>query len=313
MGNLVRGAGLLVAGALLLGCSRGSDDVTLTAGQLGVDDSVPVTRPTTSTTATPPPTAPADGVCTVAPGASGPLVEHGGAWPEPPGDWRRIPEGEPRPDAWMPVDQLAFDFDGDGELDRFVVDVEAGVAGVHTATGRTVVTGLDLGRVEVSSEDTLPTIDPAEGFDGAMARLIAANDMPRMTEGPDGPQVVGPYVFPVTVHEVTGDGVLDLVVQDGRTLVVLVGTRQPGDRSVPADLVEEQRLGWRSPPQTVPVPPELDAPQDEVEVPLLDGVVLPFWDFTGDGVQDMVLRQYVRRSSAGVFYYGGRPCESGTG
>lgn len=115
--------------------------------------------------------------------------------------------------AWEAPGDGTFDWDGDGTVDRLVVDRGASTVSVEWDEGSFTVTGV------------------------------------RSDFGPD--EVDSPVV-PATVAEVTGDDHPDLIVAEDGVVAVLAGDgRAPGGGLVPFDEIGTAVPGWSSPPTTV--------------------------------------------------------------
>jgi hypothetical protein len=256
-------------------------------------------------------------------GTTGPLEEHQFGLPTPNPDWRSVHGGEARADGWLPTDQHAFDFDGDGSQDQFSVDVEAGTAGVVTAAGELLVTGLALGEVVFNEyppvndppEPNAPTLPPGEApaseseQTSTTSEAPAVHDVAGITtrnrhEPYDVPQgEVAAGTLPVAVHDVTGDGWLDLLVVNDRQVAVVVGSPEVVARNIAFDAIDDDSAGWTSPPIGVAV-----EGSGSTTAPALDGQFSPLWDISGDGVNDFLLQAAVERAAGPVYYYAGKPC-----
>jgi hypothetical protein len=322
-------AGLaLSVGAALVACSSAGDVGTV--GGSSSEDSTPENELSSSSIAASASTPTTSGVCEVPPGASGPLEDLGFGLPDPGSyDWPEV-GGEDtvaRPDDWLPTDLHNFDFDGDGENDQFIVDQDAGVAGVRSAAGDVVVSGLNLDAVRFVATPTGPdpyitetvpgqTVPEPEPDPDAVAAAEprtpeaitqANNGLPYITA--DGDKVsVGQ--LPVAVHDVTGDGVLDLLVGHVDQVGVVVGQSEADATSVPFDQIESQGAGWVSPPVFVEAPDRPGEYSDGISIPSSSGSFHQLWDFDGDGAQDFMYQSYLERTVGPVAYYTGKPCQT---
>ncbi len=179
----------------------------------------------------------------------------------------------PQPPAgWQPKGDR-WDFDGDGTPDSLTFDREPNDSKPNrgTVTLQWAAGHITISGVRNANNDATITWDPA------------------------------------AVGDVTGDGLLDLIVTDGSSVKVIAGA---GRASVTTDSsfddLSPEPNGWVSPP-TKGEPGSPPKPTgDEIDVQQI-------WDVNGDGVNDFVLMApgFRRQSRSGLesYIYYGKPCQ----
>lgn len=254
-------------------------------GEPGAALPTPPSRPSTSSTTTPPMTTTGRSATTVAPtttrsvtgpcrttrDASGLLEQYlpmGGQADLNDPQSLLAKGARPKPSDWVPQPQAGFDWNNDGSPDDLRYD---------PAT-RTVTVDWHSGRLEVSG---VGRSDVIEKFDlGSVA----------------------------IVHDVTGDGRLDLVVANFNTVGVLAGDgAASGSRTMAFLEIGADGAGWMNPPKTLLLGTYADGSPNVRELPLGGATVRPVWDITGDGILDFALDNLSPRSGAS-YYYAGKPC-----
>ena len=141
--------------------------------------------------------------CAVDRDASGPLTTEAGALFVPP---------VAQPADWLEPPQEAFDWDADGAPDTLGFDQDAGAVVVTWADGSLIVTGI---RSDFAGQPGQPVEPGGDPF----------LDQPTES-GPPSPESVEEGLaapIPAAVADVTGDGLLDLLVVDDGTASVVVG------------------------------------------------------------------------------------------
>ena len=225
--------------------------------------------------------------CTVDAEPSGPLTTEDGALFTPP---------VAAPAGWVQPPQEGFDWDGDGAADTLGFDQDAGAIVVTWADGSLTVTGV---RSDFSGQPGQPVEPGGDPF------------LEQPTEsGPPSAEAIDEGVaapVPAAVADVTGDGLLDLLVVDDGTASVVVGAGpDSASVSVAQSAIGTEVEGWRSPP----VIPEDPTGQtfDQPPVPYDQATVVPRWDVTGDDVADWVVESNLPRALGPVTAYAGKPC-----
>ncbi len=239
----------------------------------GGDDSTAVTAAATT--------------CAVDPGPSGPLTTEDGAFFTPP---------VAAPDGWVDPPQESFDWDSDGAPDTLGFDQDAGAIMVTWADGSLTVTGV---RSDFAGQPGQPVEPGGDPF----LEQPTENGPPSEEAVDDG--LAAPV--PAAVADVTGDGLLDLLVVDDGTASVVVGAgADSASVSVAQSAIGTEVVGWRSPP----VVPEDPSGQtfDQPPVPYDQATIVPRWDLTGDGVADWVIESNLPRALGPVTAYEGKPC-----
>jgi hypothetical protein len=208
----------------------------------------------------------------------------------------------PEPAGWSAVEMHRFDFDGDGMRDQFIVEPSSGRVGVHTTSGDVVVEDVDLSDspfvirgvpdpyVETPPDQTPPAPPPDAVF------TVAGDELNRST-------------MPVAVHDVTGDGFLDLLVANAGATGVVLGQRTTTAQVVDFDEIEARGVGWLSPQLLLKAEDRPDGGGDDLWIPLTPGALFPIWDIDADGAEDFVFTTYGYRSSGIVHYFLGKPCQ----
>ena len=225
--------------------------------------------------------------CAVDPGPSGPLTTDQGGLFVPP---------VPAPADWVDPPQEGFDWDRDGEPDLLGFDQDQGTITVTWADGSLTVSGI---RSDFSGQPGQPVEPDGDPF------------LEQPTEqGPPSEESVEDALaapIPAAVADVTGDGLLDLIVVDDGTASVVVGAGEASATvSVTQSAIGTEVTGWRNPP-VVPVPASGDT-SDQPWVPYDQATVVPRWDLTGDGVADWVIESNLPRALGPVAAYAGKPC-----
>lgn len=173
--------------------------------------------------------------CTVATHPTGPMVTADGGLLLPP---------VPPPADWSEPDQVDFDWDADGASDTLGFDQDAAAIVVTWADGSLTVRGV---RSDFAGDPGQP-IEP--GGDPFLEQPTEAGPPSEASIDAD---LAAP--IPAAVADVTGDGLLDLLVVDEGVASVVVGA---GADSATVDVDEAaigtEVAGWRNPP-VVPVPP----------------------------------------------------------
>ena len=225
--------------------------------------------------------------CTVATDPTGPMVTAEGGLLLPP---------VPAPADWVEPDQVDFDWDADGASDTLGFDQDAGTIVVTWADGSVTVRGV---RSDFAGEPGQPIEPDGDPF------LEQPTEAGPPSEAAIDADRAAP--IPAAVADVTGDGLLDLLVVDEGIASVVVGA---GADSATVDVDEAaigiEVAGWRNPP-VVPVPPT-GAASDQPPVPYDQATILPRWDLTGDGVADWVIESNLPRALGPQTAYAGQPC-----
>lgn len=225
--------------------------------------------------------------CTVDASSSGPLTTPEGGLVVP---------TLPPPADWVEPPQEGFDWDGDGEADTLAFDQDAGAVRVEWADGTLTVTGV---RSDFAGEPGQPVEPGGDPF------LEQPTESGPPSEAAVDEGLAAPV--PAAVADVTGDGLLDLLVVDRGTASVVVGAGAASTGAeVAARAIGTVVPGWRSPPVT-PRPPE-GVSFDQPRVPYDQATIVPRWDLTGDGVADWVIESNLPRALGPVAAYAGRPC-----
>ena len=228
------------------------------------------------------------GACVVDTEPSGPMITAAGGLLVPP---------VPPPADWTEPPQAGFDWDLDGAGDELAFDQRGASVTVTWADGSLTVTGV---RSDFAGEAGQPLDEDGEPF----------LDQP----GPEGPPAEASQdaglaaPIPAAVADVTGDGELDLLVIDEGVLSVVVGqgTEATGEVSVAQAAIGTDLDGWRNPP-VVPEAPD-GFSDDQPPVPYDEATILPRWDLTGDGVDDVVVQSDLARALGPQAAYAGKPC-----
>lgn len=225
--------------------------------------------------------------CTVATDPTGPLLTDFGGLLVPP---------VPPPAGWVEPPQEGFDWDEDGAPDVLGFDQDAGSVSVTWADGSLTVTGV---RSDFSGEPGQPIEPGGEPF------LEQPSESGPPSESAEAAGTAAPA--PAAVADVTGDGLLDLVVAHRGWVTVVVGAGA-ASATVAVDQADvgEAVEGWRNPP-VVPRPPT-GTVVDQPPVPYDQATVVPRWDLTGDGVDDWVVESHLPRALGPQAAYAGRPC-----
>jgi hypothetical protein len=247
--------------------------LALGVGACGGDDGTAVTAAATT--------------CEVDTGASGPMLTEDGALFTPP---------VAAPEDWADPPQEGFDWNGDGVPDTLGFDQDTGAIVVTWADGSLTVTGV---RSDFAGQAGQP-IEP--GGDPFLEQPTEA--------GPPSEEAVEDGLaapIPAAVADVTGDGLLDLLVVDDGTASVVVGAgASSASVSVAQSAIGTEVTGWRSPP-VVPEDPSGQA-HDQPPVPYDQATIVPRWDITGDDVADWVIQSNLPRALGPITAYAGKPC-----
>jgi hypothetical protein len=225
--------------------------------------------------------------CSVDAEPSGPLTTADGALFTPP---------VAAPDGWVDPPQEGFDWDGDGAPDTLGFDQDAGAIVVTWADGSLTVTGV---RSDFTGQPGQPVAPGGDPF----------LEQPSESGPPSEAAVEAGLAAPVpaAVADVTGDGLLDLLVVDDGTASVVVGAgTDSASISVAQSAIGTEVEGWRSPP-VVPEGPSGQA-FDQPPVPYDQATVVPRWDVTGDDVADWIIESNLPRALGPVTAYAGKPC-----
>ena len=247
--------------------------LALALGACGGDDGTSLTAAATT--------------CTVGPDATGPMVTPEGGLLLPP---------VAAPANWVEPDQVAFDWDADGAPDTLGFDQDAATIVVTWADGSLTVRGV---RSDFAGEPGQPVEPGGDPF------LEQPTEAGPPSEDSIEADLAAP--IPAAVADVTGDGLLDLIVVDEGVASVVVGAgADAATLDVDEAAIGTEVTGWRNPP-VVPVPPS-GAAADQPPVPYDQATVLPRWDLTGDGVADWVIESNLPRALGPQTAYAGQPC-----
>lgn len=225
--------------------------------------------------------------CSVDSAASGPLTTEDGALFTPP---------VAAPDDWVDPPQEDFDWDGDDAADSLGFDQAAGTIVVTWADGSLTVTGV---RSDFTGEPGQPVEPGGDPF------LEQPTESGPPSEDATEEGLAAPV--PAAVADVTGDGLLDLlVVDDGIASVVVGAGADSASVSVAQSAIGTEVEGWRNPP-VVPADPS-GTTFDQPPVPYDQATIVPRWDVTGDDVADWVIESNLPRALGPVTAYAGKPC-----